>query len=77
MVSTPVTTLRLPESLIERAEALVPFLAGNDVGAAAGQVTRSAVVRYALALGLSELERKAEYEKRQAQTSAASSRQRR
>jgi len=51
--------LRMPQALLDRAEALVPAVEASEVGAALGRVTRAAVLRMAIARGLAELE--AEY----------------
>ena len=52
-------TLRLQPALLARAEALVPLLADDTRHAGLGNVTRSTVLRVALARGLDALE--AEY----------------
>ena len=52
-------TLRLQPALLARAEALVPLLADDTRLAGLGTVTRSTVLRVALARGLDALE--AEY----------------
>lgn len=51
------TSLRLPSALLERADALLPVLAGADEVAAHGEVKRATVLRLAIMRGLAELER--------------------
>lgn len=60
-VNMPAITIsiRAPEDLVERAEALRPVLSRTDLGAvgtAGGHVSRGAVLRLALARGLDVLE---------------------
>ena len=50
-------SLRLPEELLERAEALIPALDHLGAMSSTGAVTRSDVLRLALVRGLAELER--------------------
>ncbi len=50
------TTLRLSEKLLARADALVPILSDVPEIEAMGQVSRSAVLRLALAKGIAQLE---------------------
>lgn len=49
--------LRVPSNFLRRADALRPKLAQNPGLLMVGRVTRSAVMRLALARGLAELER--------------------
>lgn len=49
--------IRVPSTLAERADALTPILAADPELGAVGRVTRSAVLRLALARGLASLER--------------------
>lgn len=51
------TSLRIPQGLLDRADALVGRLAGDPLVAALGQVTRAKVLVLALAKGLEALER--------------------
>ena len=54
-------TLRLPEDLTNRAEALVPYLESLPaLHAAGGTLNRSAVIRVALVRGLEVLETEAQ-----------------
>ena len=50
-----VVQLRLPREILRAADALVPRLTGSREGLTAGRVTRSAVLRAALARGLDVL----------------------
>jgi hypothetical protein len=58
------SAIRLDPDVLTRAEELVPFIAADAELGAMGRITRSAVVRLALHLGLVQLE------KRQRQTEA-------
>ena len=49
--------IRVPSTLAERVAALTPVLAADPDLGAVGRVTKSAVVRLALARGLASLER--------------------
>lgn len=52
-------TLRLPADLLRRADALVPVLAKDDATSVlAGMITRSVVLRLAVAEGLQVLEKR-------------------
>lgn len=54
---TPVVSMRLPDEVTRRADALVEALAERDeFRAAAGGVTRSTVIRLAILRGLDALE---------------------
>jgi predicted DNA-binding protein len=55
MAKKPLTAVRLPDETLERLDALVPILAATPEGAA-GNVSRSYVLRRALAIGLDALE---------------------
>lgn len=48
--------MRLDPDIVARADALVPILAADPVLSSVGQVTRAAVLRMALRLGLDALE---------------------
>jgi hypothetical protein len=50
------TGIRLPQSILDRADALAVRLAADPVRSAMATPTRSGVLRLALALGLAELE---------------------
>lgn len=53
------TSIKLDEELLERSEALVPFVKSMPAVAAGGEVTRSTVIRLALMRGLESLEAEA------------------
>ena len=53
----PQTTMRIPQALIERADALVPKMNDIPVQRARGTVSRSDVLRLAMARGMAALER--------------------
>lgn len=55
MTRKPLTAVRLADDMLERLDALVPVLAATPEGAA-GNVSRSYVLRRALAIGLDALE---------------------
>lgn len=55
MNKATITTLRLPESLLKRADALAELMPA-DTGSTSGKLVRSQVLRKALELGLAELE---------------------
>lgn len=55
MGNDSITTFRLPKELAERADRLVPALKETELGMAM-RVTRSAVLRLAMAKGLAALE---------------------
>jgi len=48
--------IRVPSTLAQRVDALVPILATDPDLGAVGRITRSAVIRLALARGLASLE---------------------
>ena len=52
-----ITTLRLPQSLIDRADALIERLAEDEEALLLGRVSRSIVLRLAVLRGLEQLER--------------------
>lgn len=56
MSRTVLTPLRLPAELIDKAEALLPLVAADPAVTAVGRVTRSSVLRMALANGLKAME---------------------
>ena len=49
--------VKIPQASWDRAEALIPELAGKTIMAAVGDPTVAAVVRLALVLGLEQLEK--------------------
>ena len=51
-----ITTLRLPQSLIDRADALIDRLAEDEEALLLGRVSRSIVLRLAVLRGLEHLE---------------------
>lgn len=51
------TAIRLPQAVLDRADALVEKLAADPVLTAMGGPTRSGVLRLAIALGLEQLEK--------------------
>lgn len=59
MSETVTTSLRLPVELLDRADALVPFVATWPELGAHGKVSRSTVIRVALMRGLAALEAEA------------------
>ena len=50
--------VRAPDVLVSRIDALVPFIQADPELSAVGPITRSAVARLALWLGVTELERR-------------------
>lgn len=56
MSRTVLTPLRLPPELLEAAEKILPLVAADPQVAAVGRVTRSSVLRLALAKGLESME---------------------
>ncbi len=56
MSRTVRTPLRLPPELIELAEKMLPFVAADPQVAAVGRVTRSSVLRLAMAKGLESMQ---------------------
>lgn len=63
-----ITTLRLPQDLLDRADELIPTVARIPEMAAGGEVLRSDVLRLALARGLAALETQATSNPPQART---------
>jgi predicted transcriptional regulator len=56
MADSTIVTLRLPKSLVERADALIEQLREDDQMVVVGRVSRSIVLRLAVLKGLNELE---------------------
>jgi hypothetical protein len=52
------TSIRLPQELLDRIEALVPVVAADPVFAAFGRVGRSSVLRLSLVRGVESLEKR-------------------
>jgi predicted DNA-binding protein len=50
------TSLRLPQELLDRADALIPLLGKHASAQASGELVRSDVLRLALSRGLDALE---------------------
>lgn len=59
-------TIRLHDSLLERTDALIEWAGGTPTVTLSGQASRADVMRAALHIGLEELERQAERDKRSA-----------
>lgn len=59
MTKATMTSLRLSQDLLDRADALIPTLAHLAGSSPSGELARSDVLRLALARGLAELEREA------------------
>ncbi|MDD9942058.1 MAG: hypothetical protein OXU20_13520 [Myxococcales bacterium] len=57
MADSTIVTLRLPETLVARADALIPRLRDDDQMIMVGRVSRSNVLRWAVLKGLEALER--------------------
>lgn len=57
-MSEKLTSIRLPDELIARADALVEKLAGNPELALHGKVTRAVILRLAMLRGIEGLEKK-------------------
>ncbi|MCG8555201.1 MAG: hypothetical protein MJD61_07920 [Proteobacteria bacterium] len=57
MADSTIVTLRLPKSLVERADRLIPQLRDDDQMMVVGRVSRSIVLRLAVLRGLESLER--------------------
>ena len=60
MADTVITTLRLPRSLVDRADALIDRLAEDEEALLLGRVSRSIVLRLAVLRGLENLEAQAD-----------------
>lgn len=56
MADSTIVTLRLPKSLVERADALIPQLREDEQMVVVGRVSRSIVLRLAVLKGLAALE---------------------
>jgi hypothetical protein len=56
MADSTIVTLRLPKSLVERADELIPRLRDDDQMMVVGRVSRSIVLRLAVLRGLEVLE---------------------
>jgi hypothetical protein len=56
MTKSAMTGLRLPQDILDRADALIPALAHLGAGRASGALVRSEVLRLALVRGLDQLE---------------------
>jgi hypothetical protein len=69
MSDSTIITLRLPQSLVDRADALINRLAQDEEALLLGRVSRSIVLRLAVLRGLEELE--AQADKRAAAASTA------
>ena len=59
MADSTIVTLRLPKTLVERADALIPRMRDDDQMIVVGRVSRSIVLRLAVLKGLEALEREA------------------
>lgn len=59
MADTLITTLRLPRSLAERADALIDLLSDDEETLLLGRASRSIVLRLAVLRGLELLEKQA------------------
>ena len=56
MSDSTIITLRLPQSLVDRADALIDDLARDEEALLLGRVSRSIVLRLAVLRGLEQLE---------------------
>ena len=56
MADSTIVTLRLPKSLVDRADSLIPKLRDDDQMMVVGRVSRSIVLRLAVLRGLESLE---------------------
>lgn len=56
MSDTSIITLRVPQALLDRADALIERLARDEEAVLLGRVSRSIVLRLALLRGLEQLE---------------------
>lgn len=56
MADTNIITLRLPKSMVDRADALIEPLAEDEESLLLGRVSRSIVLRLAVLRGLEQLE---------------------
>ena len=57
MADSTIVTLRLPKTLVERADALIPRLRDDDQLVVVGRISRSIVLRLAVLKGLEAMER--------------------
>jgi len=60
MSESTIVTLRLPQSMVDRADALIPRLKEEDQMLMVGRVSRSIVLRLAVLKGLEALEAQAQ-----------------
>lgn len=56
MADSSIVTLRLPKSLLQRADALIPTLRSNSDIFVVGRLSRSVVLRLAVLKGLESME---------------------
>jgi hypothetical protein len=56
MADSSIVTLRLPKSLLQRADALIPMLRSNSEIFVVGRLSRSVVLRLAVLRGLEAME---------------------
>ena len=56
MAATTIVTLRIPQSFVDRSEALIDALARDEEAVMLGRVSRSIVMRLAILRGLEVLE---------------------
>jgi hypothetical protein len=56
MADSSIVTLRLPKSLLQRADALIPTLRSNSEIFVVGRLSRSVVLRLAVLRGLETME---------------------
>ena len=56
MADSSIVTLRLPKSLLQRADALIPMLRSNSDIFVVGRLSRSVVLRLAVLRGLEAME---------------------
>jgi hypothetical protein len=56
MADSSIVTLRLPKSLLQRADALIPALRSNSDIFVVGRLSRSVVLRLAVLKGLESME---------------------
>jgi hypothetical protein len=56
MADSSIVTLRLPKSLLQRADALIPTLRANSEIFVVGRLSRSVVLRLAVLRGLEAME---------------------
>lgn len=63
MAKATMTTLRLPQEMLDRADALTGALSHHAAASSTGELNRSDVLRLALVRGLAELEKEVPPEK--------------